>query len=125
MDKIILDKMRGSDKLKIQAAVVEILETKNFTLDRDLGISESIDPKGNWIMGFLNTSTTFEDIEGIRKSLGGNFKICITSKSKDKFLIRIEAPSEEFLRLGRNLRPLSQAQSSPSTAAQSSTFNNI
>lgn len=102
-----LEDLKGSEKLKIQAAVLEILETKNFSLDRDLGIQESIEDPGRWVMAFANKKCKWEDLESIKLKLGQLFSVEITSKSKENFLFRIEAPSEEFMRLGRSLKPLS------------------
>ena len=97
---------RGSEKLKIQAAVLELMESKGFSLDKDFGIVESQANFSNWIMAFQNKSCAFEDLEKIKEKLGPKFKVEITSKSKENFLFRVEAPSEEFIRLGQALKPL-------------------
>lgn len=109
METMKLEELKGSEKLKIQAAVLEILETKNFSLDRDLGILESVEDPGRWVMAFTNKKCKWEDLESIKLKLGQLFSVEITSKSKENFLFRIEAPSEEFMRLGRSLKPLSAA----------------
>lgn len=109
METMKLEELKGSEKLKIQAAVLEIMETKNFTLDRDLGIVESVEDPNNWVMAFQNKKCTWNDLESIKLKLGQLFSVEITSKSKENFLFRIEAPSEEFMRLGRSLKPLSAA----------------
>lgn len=101
-----LQTMRGSEKLKIQAAVLEVMETKGFSLDKDFGIIESTENPANWIMAFTHKSSTFEDLENVREKLGPKFKIQITSKSKEHFLFRIEGPAEEFIKLGQLLKPL-------------------
>ena len=101
-----LQQMRGSEKLKIQAAVLEVMETKGFVLDKDFGIIESTENPTNWIMAFNNKSSAFEDLEMVKQKLGQKFKIQITSKSKEHFLFRIEGPAEEFIKLGQGLKPL-------------------
>lgn len=101
-----LSDLKGSETLKIQAAVLEVMEAKGFSLDRDLGVVESDQDSNNWIMAFQNKESPFEDLENIKQKLGPKFKVQITSKSKDKFLFRIEAPGEEFVRLGQSLKPL-------------------
>lgn len=101
-----LSDLKGSDKLKIEAAVLEVMETKGFSLDKDLGIIESQADSSSWIMAFTNKVSAFEDLENIKQKLGVKFKVQITSKSKENFLFRIEAPSEEFIRLGQTLTPL-------------------
>lgn len=101
-----LKTMRGSEKLKIQAAVLEVMETKGFSLDKDFGIIESTENPANWIMGFNNKSSAFEDLEMVKQKLGTLFKVQITSKSKEHFLFRIEGPAEEFIKLGQGLKPL-------------------
>ena len=39
MDKIKLEDLTGSEELKIEAAVLEIMEAKGFTLDKEFGNS--------------------------------------------------------------------------------------
>lgn len=106
MEKIQLSDLRGSEKLKIQAAVLELMEAKGFSLDKDLGIIESQADSSSWIMAFTNKVSAFEDLENIKQKLGVKFKVQITSKSKENFLFRIEGPCEEFIRLGQALKPL-------------------
>lgn len=110
METKTLEELKGSEKLKIQAAVLEILETKNFSLDRDLGIIESVEDPGRWVMAFTNKRCQLEELVSVKEILGEKFNVEITSKSKENFLFRIEAPSEEFMRLGRSLKPLADAQ---------------
>lgn len=101
-----LNDFKGSEKLKIQAAVLELMESKGFSLDKDFGIIESQADSSSWIMAFQNKSCAFEDLEKIKEKLGPKFKVQITSKSKENFLFRIEGPGEEFIRLGQALKPL-------------------
>lgn len=110
--------LKGSEKLKIEAAVLEIMETKNFALDKDFGITESTEDPNNWVMAFQNKKCKLEELVNAKQILGQKFSVEITSKSKENFLFRVEAPSEEFIRLGFNLKPLSQGQ--PSMPAQQS-----
>lgn len=112
MDTIKLSNLKGSEKLKIEAAVLEIMETKNFALDKDFGITESNEDSNNWIMAFQNKKCKLEELVNAKQILGQKFSVEITSKSKENFLFRVEAPSEEFIRLGRNLKALSLGQSS-------------
>lgn len=120
MDKIKFDDLKGSEKLKIEAAVLEIMESENFSLDKDLGIVQSTENPDNWIMAFGNKKCKFENLANIRQTLGQKFSVEITSKSKESFLFRVEAPSEEFLKLGQSLKPLKQMQAS-TAQSQSST----
>ena len=108
-----IDELKGSEKLKIQAAVLEVMETENFTLDRDLGIVESSEDENKWIMGFMNSECTFDVMNQLSQKLGPKFKVSISSKSKTNFLFRVEGPSEEFVRLAQNLKPLQASQSAP------------
>ncbi len=114
MEKIKLEDLKGSEKLKMEAAILEIMESENFTLDKDLSFTQSTENPDNWIMGFKNKSCKFENLVKIRQILGQKFSVEITSKSKENFLCRLEAPGEEFLRLGNSLKPLKMMQ--PSTA---------
>ena len=120
MDKIKLEDLKGSEKLKIEAAVLEIMEAKGFTLDKEFGIIESQEDFNSWIMAFKNKVSDFEDLANITLKLGSQFRVQITSKSKENFLFRIEAPGEEFVKLGQGLKPLMLAQST-TTQSQPST----
>lgn len=101
-----LQTMRGSEKLKIQAAVLEVMETKGFSLDKDFGLIESSENPANWIMAFTHKSSALDDLENVRGKLGSVFKIQISSKSKEHFLFRIEGPAEEFIKFGQGLKAL-------------------
>lgn len=101
-----LNDFKGSEKLKIQAAVLEVMETKGFSIDKDFGIIESQADTSSWIMAFTNKVSAFEDLELIKQKLGPKFKVQITSKSKENFMFRVEAPNDEFIRLGQTLKPL-------------------
>lgn len=107
--------LKGSEKLRIQAAVLEVLERQNFILDKDLGMRKSQDNPDNWIMGFTNSAMSLEDLDAAKGSLGANFKITICPKSKDSFIFRIEAAGEEFVRLLQSSRVQQQY---PSTQTQ-------
>lgn len=107
--------LKGSEKLKIQAAVLQIMEQKNFALDTDLGMKKSQDNPDNWIMGFTNTEMRLEDLEGMKKLLGDKFSVTISPKSRTSFIFRIEAAGEEFVRLLQSSRVQQQY---PSTQTQ-------
>ena len=107
--------LKGSEKLKIQAAVLQIMERKNFALDTDLGMKESQDNPDNWIMGFTNSEMKLEDLEGMKKLLGDKFSVTISPKSRTSFIFRIEAAGEEFVRLLQSSRVQQQY---PSTQTQ-------
>ena len=123
MDKIKLEDLKGSEKLKIEAAVLEIMESENFALDKDLGIVQSSENPDNWIMAFGNKKCKFENLVNIRQILGQKFSVEITSKSKENFLFRIEAPGEEFVKLGQSLKPLKMVQPSPGYSQQQPSAN--
>ena len=107
--------LKGSEKLKFQAAVLEVLERQNFNLDKDLGMKESQDNPNNWVMGFTNSAMSLEDLDAAKGSLGVNFKITICPKSKDSFIFRIEAAGEDYIRLLQSSRVQQQY---PSTQTQ-------
>ena len=111
MDTKKLSELKGSEKLKIQAAVLQIMEQKNFVLDTDLGMKESQDNPDNWIMGFTNTEMRLEDLEGMKKLLGDKFSVTISPKSRTSFIFRIEAAGEDFLRLLQSSRMQQQTTS--------------
>ena len=111
MDTKKLSDLKGSEKLKIQAAVLQIMEQKNFALDTDLGMKESQDNPDNWIMGFTNTEMKLEDLEGMKKLLGDKFNVTISPKSRTSFIFRIEAAGEDYIRLLQASRSQQQTTS--------------
>ena len=96
--------LKGSEKLRIQAAVLQVMEQKNFALDTDLGMKESQDNPDNWIIGFTNSEMKLEDLEEMKKILGEKFSVTISPKSKTSFIFRIEAAGEDYLRLLQGTR---------------------
>lgn len=114
MEQRKLNELKGSEKMKIQTAILEVMEESNFSLDKEFGIMESLDNPNNWIIAFQNTMCRGKDYESIKTKLGPKFDIAITSKSKDKFLFRIEAPSEEFMRIAKPLLNVGTILSQPS-----------
>ena len=115
MDTKKLSDLKGSEKLKIQAAVLQVMEQKNFALDTDLGMRVSQDNaqdnEDKWVMGFTNAEMKLEDLEEMKKILGDKFSVTISPKSRTSFIFRIEASSEDFIRLLQS----SKTQQYPST----------
>ena len=57
-------------------------------------------------MVFQKSDTSLEEMQDIKKQLGGNFNLKVTPKDKNVLLINIEAPSGEFIRLkDKNSKP--------------------
>lgn len=100
-----LKEMKSSDYYKIVAHVLEIVEKAKFNPDKDVKIMESETPE-NWKMVFQKSDTSLEEMQDIKKQLGGNFNLKVTPKDKNVLLINIEAPSGEFIRLkDKNSKP--------------------
>ena len=97
MDKV-LKEMKSSDYYKIVAHVSEIVEKAGFNPDKDVKIMDSETPE-NWKMVFQKHDTSLEEMQDIKKQLGGNFDLKVTPKDKSVLLINIEAPANEFIRL--------------------------
>lgn len=105
--------LKGSEKLKIQAAVLQIMEQKNFVLDTDLGMKASQDNENNWVMGFTNAEMKLQDLEEMKNILGDKFSVTISPKSRTSFIFRIEAAGEDYIRLLQASRPQQQTTSTP------------
>ena len=97
MDKD-LKEMKSSDYYKIVAHVLEIVEKAGFNPDKDVKIMGSDTPE-NWKIVFQKHDTSLEEMQDIKKQLGGNFDLKVTPKDKSVLLINIEAPASEFIRL--------------------------
>ena len=107
MANLKVEGLRGSEVLKIKAAVVEVMENA-------AGISITEDPdikhdavKGLCQMSFKKKDTTLSELSKIKMKLGERFDIEI-NHGKDAMQIILNAPTEAFTRLIGKEMPVMQ-----------------
>ena len=98
MEQMTLNAMKGSQIHRIVAAVLDIMEQAGFDTSVDVSLKESKEPE-NWMMTFEKSSTSLDELTGIKQKLGMNFRIGILAKGKDRLGINLEAKSGDFLAL--------------------------
>lgn len=90
--------MKGSKYHKIVAAVLEVMEEALTTPQKDVNLQESGTPE-EWKMMFLKSGTTLDEMNGIKKQLGPNFRVQIMPRDKATISVIVQAPSIDFLAL--------------------------
>lgn len=101
---------KGSQILEIEAAVLRSMEKVNFRpKEINTELTEAKE-EGFLVMVFVVEETTVEQLSRLQHELGNNFKLGLLGKSKTDLFLKVEAPREEFVRLGRSLKPLAPAQ---------------
>lgn len=98
MDNLKLNEMKRSEVLKMEIAVLEILETAQCEPQSVTNIQESGTP-GKWRISYPSKKMEMTNAESVMKSLGKNFSIVCTPKGKDELTVTIEADSSAFLAL--------------------------
>jgi hypothetical protein len=101
---------KGSLILEIEAAVLRAMEKVNF---RAKGINTELSEakeEGSLVMVFVVEETTVEQLSRLQHELGNNFKLGLLGKSKNDLFLKVEAPMEEFLKLGRRYTYLEQSR---------------
>ena len=97
MANLKIEGLKGSEVLKIKAAVVETMENSaGITATEDPDIKEL--PDGSCQMSFKKKDTTLSELSKIKMKLGEKFDIEI-NHGKDAMQIILNAPTEAFTRL--------------------------
>lgn len=88
--------LKKSESLKLQAAIVEIMEDAGFDVSGNVDITPGEDNLLN--MSFIRTaSITLEEISSIKEKLGKNFSVVVKPKDKVSLIVAIEASQEDFI----------------------------
>lgn len=92
---------KGSQILEIQAAVLRVIEKVNFrpkSIDTELTDAKK---DGYLLMVFVSEPVYVEELYKLEQELGTQFKFQILGRSKNDFFVQLEAPADEFLKLGK------------------------
>lgn len=96
--------LKRSEVLKIEAAIVEIMESAKFEVTNDVLMTVS-KTSGFCQMSFPKSVTSLEELNLIKEKLGKDFSITISAKDKSQIFVCIEAPEEAFISMLDNLHP--------------------
>ena len=101
MINLLLNDIKGSQILEIEAAVLRSMEKVNFQAKEiNMELTEAKE-EGALVMVFVAEETNVEELFRLQRELGNNFKIRILGHSKNAIFLKVEAPRDEFLKLGR------------------------
>lgn len=102
MANLKIEGLKGSEVLKIKAAVVETMENSaGITATEDPDIKELSD--GSCQMSFKKKESSLSEMNKLHEKLGKNFEVNVIWM-KDMLSIILSAPKEDFARLiGKNL----------------------
>lgn len=104
---------KGSQILEIQAALLRVMEKINFH-PKEIHLELADAPtEGNLLVVFVVTETTDEELFKLRQELG-NFRLKVLGKGKNELFLQVEAPKEEWQKLGKRYSYQEHPQSSPS-----------
>lgn len=109
--------LKRSEVLKIEAAIVEIMEKADFTVDENVDMKPSKEGD-NYMMSFLKGKTSLQELNSIQKELGEKFTLAIIPKDKNLVVVTLEASQQEFVNL------LRKKETSAPSAKHDSLFDN-
>lgn len=90
--------LKKSESLKLQAAIVEVMEDAGFDVSGNVDITTGEDDKLS--MSFIRTTTiSLEEISSIKEKLGDNFSVVVKPKDKTSLIVGIEATQEDFIKI--------------------------
>lgn len=87
--------LKASERYRITATVLEILEKAQFETQDDTRLQESVSD-GRWKMVVRKEETNLDELDSIRKELGAKFCVNVMPKDKSMLVISIEASTEDF-----------------------------
>ncbi len=104
METKTLKQLKGSEVHSILAAVFEVMEMAQFEPQRDASIMMAQEQKEEqperWKVVFMKKNTSLDELNMVKRQLGGNFSVGIAAGTKQAALaISIEGRSTEFLGL--------------------------
>lgn len=91
--------LRRSELLRIEAAVVEVMEKAQFEVKGTLDFNPSRTNEGNYCMSFCKDKTDLQELMTIKENLGDDFDITVSGRDKTSVLVTVEAPEETFINM--------------------------
>lgn len=90
--------LKRSEVLKIEAAIVEIMENAGFNVLDNVDVVPT-STTGNFRMTFQKDKTSLATLNAIQDKLGNNFAISVAPMSKTIITVEIEASESDFIGL--------------------------
>ena len=116
-----LEGKSGSEILRIQAAVLEVMERAEFhPSEINTELCEAQD-KNNWLMVFVKEEVSTKDIGNVIRGLGSDFRMTIKGRSKANVFVCLEAPKDSFMRLIKTPQPVTPTYQQQSQQRPTST----
>lgn len=94
----------GSKILEIEAAVLRVMEKTSIRpkkIDTELCEAKT---EGCLMMTFVVKEASLDELLNLKKEFGIEFSITIIGKSRSELFLKLEAPRENFLNLGKRYR---------------------
>ena len=91
--------MKGSERYKIVATVLEVMEKSGYDTNGGKCAIEETDNPDVWRMNFNKETINLDELSNTKKELGEKFNVRVLPLSRKKLTISIEATSEEFFNL--------------------------
>lgn len=94
-----LNGIKGSEILRIQAAVLDAMERANFhpeQISTELSAGKN---ENEWLMVFTKETAALTDLQKVIQELGGNFSFDILSNGKKTLFLRLVGKIDDYKRL--------------------------
>ena len=94
-----LNGIKGSEILRIQAAVLDAMERANFhpeQISTELSVGKN---ENEWLMVFSKETAALTDLQKVIQELGGSFSFEILSTGKKTLFLRLVGKIDDYKRL--------------------------
>lgn len=94
-----LNGIKGSEILRIQAAVLDAMERANFhpeQISTELSVGKN---ENEWLMVFSKETAALTDLQKVIQELGGSFNFEILSTGKKTLFLRLVGKIDDYKRL--------------------------
>ncbi len=94
-----LNGIKGSEILRIQAAVLDAMERANFhpeQISTELSAGKN---ENEWLMVFAKETAALTDLQKVIQELGGSFNFEILSNGKKTLFLRLVGKIDDYKRL--------------------------
>ncbi len=94
-----LDGIKGSEILRIQAAVLDAMERANFHPEQISTEPSAGKNENEWLMVFTKETAALTDLQKVIQELGGSFSFDILSNGKKTLFLRLVGKIDDYKRL--------------------------
>lgn len=104
--------LRRSEVLKIEAAIVEIMENAGFTVDENVEMKPTKNGD-NYTMSFPKGKTSLQELNSIQKELGEKIIMGVLPRDKNLLMVSLEASQQEFVNILRKVETFNSTRNNP------------